>query len=130
MRKICPSAQNRDPLRFIAIQDLPGLFVSFHLQSSQLCFCVCVIDSDLAFICVCVCLCWMSRCVSLMEFADRKERISKVHVTVTLCYDKGCLSLPVFVLTLLYLPVSPHFLPLFLLSPVPSVLPPIPLLHP
>lgn len=70
--------------RFIAIQDLPGLFVSFHLYCSQrhshansafFCVCVCVIDSDLAAGCECayVCVCLLSRCVSLMGVADRKR---------------------------------------------------------
>lgn len=125
MGKICPLARNRDPLRFIAVRDLLGLFVSLHLYHSH---------ANCAFVRVCNCLrsgivwvClrgWMSGCTSLVEFADRKERIGKVHETVTLCPLWQRLSKPS---CLCSYPPLPSRLVSFS-PPIPSVLPPVPLL--
>lgn len=112
--------------RFIAIQDLLGLFVSFHLHCNQrhshansiLCTCAYL------FGCVCVfgggrclgpgrCLCALCVCELAVKVFEpdggcgQKWRIAKVHVPVTLCFlhDKDCLSFPLF---------SPHIFTLFL----------------
>lgn len=78
------------------------------------------------FVCVCVCDwlgpgSWLWVCLCVCVFAvkvcepdggcGQKERIAKVHITVTLCFlhDKNCLSFPPFALTL---PSPPQLLPL------------------
>lgn len=123
VREICPSAQNQETLSEIYCHTgSPGVvcFISSVLQSkTQSCqqcvfLCVCVCDwlgpGSWLWVCLCVCVFAVKVCEP-DGGCGQKERIAKVHITVTLCFlhDKNCLSFPPFALTL---PSPPQLLPL------------------
>lgn len=126
---MCSSAltQKRRPsLKFIAIPNLQGLFVSFHLYCSHrhshtnrgfvcvsLCVCVWLAQTWQLFVSVFMCVYVCYGAVKVYEpdgGCGQKQRIAKVHVAVTLCFlhDKDCQSLHPFALSLLYRPFLSH----------------------